>query len=134
MTKLTARPERSPPTSRAAWRVMAMASIPPALMSLHRAVDISGAHNWRLNLADIDRIEAMWELLDLDSTSHGFVLSLCHGSRCYLQYVMAPNNDGEPVEDVEFLPMENERYPDLRGGGIIQWDDDVHELNLLLKD
>lgn len=133
MTKPTDRPDLSPPTSRAAWRVMAMASIPPALMSLHRAVEISGAHNWRLDLEDIERIEAIWELLDLDSTSHGFVLSLRSGGRCYLQYVMAPDNDGEPVEDVEFLPMENERYPDLRGGGI-QWHHEVHELNLLLRD
>ena len=76
MTKPTDRPDLPPPTSAATWRVMAMASIPPALISLHRAVDISTHHNWRLDLEEIDRVEAMWELLDLDSTSHGFVLSL----------------------------------------------------------
>lgn len=133
MTKPIDRSDLSRPTDRAMWRVLMKASIPPALTSLHRALDISAAHNWRIDLGDIERVEAVWELLDLDSSSHGFVLSLRSGRRCYLQYVMAPGDTDEPVEEVEFLPMDNERYPDLRGGDLL-WDDDVHELNLLLKD
>lgn len=133
MKKPTNRSDLSPRIGRGMWRVLKRASVPPALTSLHCALDISTAHNWRLDLADIDRVESMWELLDLDSTAHGFVLALRTGRRCYLQYVMAPGDNDEPVEDVEFLPMDNERYPDLRGGGI-WWNDDVHELNSLLRD
>jgi hypothetical protein len=133
MTKPTDRSDSSPLLSKGMWRVLTRASVPPALISLHRALHLSTAHNWRLDLQDIDRVESMWELLDLDSTSHGFVLSLRTGGRTYLQYVMAPGDNDEPVEKVEFLTMDRERYPDLQGGGI-WWDDDVHDLNLLLRD
>jgi hypothetical protein len=107
--------------------------VPPALTSLRRALGISAAYDWRLDLEDIDRVESMWELLDLDSTSHGFVIALEDGRRCYLQYVMAPGDNDDIVEDVETLPMGDERYPDLKGGGIC-WSDDVRNLNQLLKE
>ena len=75
----------------------------------------------------------MWELLDLDSTSHGFVLALHDGRRCYLQYVMAPDGDDDISEDVALLPMKDERYPQLKGGEL-SWADDVERLNELLQD
>jgi hypothetical protein len=120
----------SPPTRWATAHVMS-AVIPPALTSLLRAVEISAAENWRLELIDIEHIEAMWEMLDADSMAHGFVLSLRDGRRCYLQHVIAPEGD-ETVEDVEILPMRDERYPDLKGGGIM-WCSDVDHLNRLLR-
>ena len=131
MTKPKDRSDISPAIAPGMARLIMKAMIPPALTSLHCALELSEPHDWRLDLEDIERIEAVWELLDLDSSSHGFVLSLRDGRRCYLQYVMAPGDDGEPVEDVEFLPMKNEQYPDLRGGGI-RWDDEVQDLNSLL--
>lgn len=109
MTKPTDRSDLFPLVSEAMSRLVLKALVPPALTSLHRALHLSRAHNWRLDLEDIDRVESMWELLDLDPTSHGFVLSLRAGRRCYLQYVMAPGDNDEPVEEVEFLPMDNER-------------------------
>jgi hypothetical protein len=121
------------PTSRRVAQMLMGGLVPPALTSLRRALGISAAYDWRLDVEEIERVESMWELLDLDSTSHGFVLALEDGRRCYLQYVMAPGNDGDIVEDVETLPMGDERYPDLKGGGIC-WDDDVKELNQLLED
>ena len=107
--------------------------VPPALTSLRRALGISAAYDWRLHVEEIERGESMWELLDLDSTSHGFVLALRDGRRCYLQYVMSPGDDDDIVEDVETLPMGDERYPDLKGGGIC-WNDNVKKLNQLLRD
>jgi hypothetical protein len=133
MTKPTDRSDLSPLATKGMWRVLmrSFGSTGPDLTA-SRSSPVSatqlaaGSAGHRPCRIDV-------ELLDLDSTSHGFVLSLRTGGRTYLQYVTAPGANDEPVEDVEFLPMGRERYPDLRGGGI-WWDDDVHELNLLLRD
>ncbi|CAN5333668.1 hypothetical protein BH10PSE6_BH10PSE6_54690 [soil metagenome] len=95
--------------------------------SLLRAVAFCGEEGWGLALIDIERVEAMWEMLDAFSTSHGFVLALTGRRRVYLQYI----SDNE-AGDVQLLPMTDERYPDLQGGGI-KWTDDVGDLNRFLK-
>jgi hypothetical protein len=133
MTKPKDTADLTPPISAAVSRVVLKALVPPALTSLHRALFLSTAYHWKLDLEDVERVESMWELLDLDSTSHGFVLALHDGRRFYLQYVMAPGGDDDVSEDVTLLPMKDERYPQLKGGEL-PWEDDVERLNELLQD
>ena len=70
-------------------------------------------------------------MLEDDSTAHGFVLALRDGRRCYLQYI-AVYEDDDVTEEVQTLPMDDERYPSFNVGGI-DWDDEVGDLNRLLK-
>lgn len=58
------------------------------------------------------------------------MLALRDGRRCYLQYIAVYENDGV-TEDVQRLPMTDERYPSFNFGGI-DWDDEVGNLNRLL--
>jgi hypothetical protein len=104
-----------------------LAFMTPPLQSLVRAVDLADKEGWDLALVDIVRIEARWEMVDACSTSHGFVLALTDGRRAYLQYV-----SDEEVEEVEILPMGDERYP-LMGAGGFEWTDQVGDLNSFLK-
>lgn len=97
------------------------------LQSLIRAIELGAEERWELALADIERVEAMWEMCDAFSTSHGFVLALTEGRRAYLQYV-----SDEDVEEVEILPMRGERYPFVSSGGF-DWTDRVSDLNGFLK-
>jgi len=106
---------------------ISLAFMTPPLDSLLRAVAFCAEEGWGLALIDIVRVEAIWEMLDAYSTSHGFVLSLTGGRRAYLQYI----SDNE-AEDVQILPMADERYPALSGGGF-KWSDDVGDLNRFLK-
>jgi hypothetical protein len=104
-----------------------LAFMTPALRSLIRAVELGAEERWELALVDIERVESMWEMLHADSTSHGFVLALTGGRRAYLQYV-----SDEEAEEVEILPMADERFPALRGGSF-DWSGDVGVLNRFLK-
>jgi hypothetical protein len=104
-----------------------LAFMTPRLRSLLRAIEFCCEERWNLELLDVERVEAVWEMVDAVSISHGFVLALRDGQRAYLQYV----SDDE-AEDVQLLPMANERYPALRGGRFI-WTDDVGDMNRFLN-
>jgi len=104
-----------------------LAFMTPPLQSLVRAVDLADKESWELSLADIVRVEALWEMLDSHSISHGFVLTLTGSRRAYLQYV-----SDEEAEEVEILPMGEERFPILVGSGF-DWTDDVGDLNRFLN-
>ena len=56
-----------------------------------------------------------------------FVLALTGGRRAYLQYV-----SDEEAEEVEILPMGDERFPALGSGGF-EWTDAVGDVNRFLK-
>ena len=66
-------------------------------------------------------------MLDASSTSRGFVLALTGGRRAYLQYV-----SDQEAEEVEILPMGDERFPALESGGF-EWTDHFGGLNRFLK-
>src|SRR5690349_20558134 len=85
---------------------ISLAFMTPPLQSLIRAIELAAEERWELALVDIERVEAMWEMLDAFSTAHGFVLALTGGRRAYLQYV-----SDEDAEEVEILPMGDERFP-----------------------
>ena len=121
----------SPATSRPAVR-LAINLFPPRLRSLLRALELAAADGWGYGAPDVGRVEAYWELLDDDSIAHGFVLALRDGRRLYLQYVAAYEGD-DVEEDVQTLPMRDERYPPIEGGGIA-WDDGAGDLTALLTD
>lgn len=104
-----------------------LAFMTPPLRSLVRAIELGAEERWDLTLTDVRRVEAMWEMIDAFSTSHGFVLTLTEGRRAYLQYV-----SDEDVEEVEILPMGNERFPFLGSGGF-SWTDEVGDLNRFLE-
>jgi hypothetical protein len=104
-----------------------LAFMTPSLQSLIRAVELGAEERWELALVDIECVEAMWEMCDAYSTSHGFVLGLTDGRRAYLQYV-----SDEDVEEVEILPMGDERFPVLGSSGF-EWSDAVGDLNRFLR-
>jgi hypothetical protein len=106
-------------------------AVPTELLALMDAVESAAEEKSGFDLLDIERVEAFWEMIEDCSTAHGFVLSLRDGSRVYLQYITAID-DERPTEEIEVLPMADERYPDLKGGGIV-WQDEVDELNRFLK-
>lgn len=118
------------PPMRLSTLLLLSSPLRPSLQSLLRALELAGTSDFGFDRLDVVGVESCWEMLDDDSTAHGFVLALRGGERRYLQYVAA--YDGEGVdEEVETLPMANERYPSLEGGGIA-WDDEVGHLNALL--
>lgn len=106
---------------------ISLAFMTPALQALIRAIELGAEERWEVALVDVERVEAMWEMIDAFSASHGFVLKLTNGRRAYLQYV-----SDEEAEEVEILPMGDERFPFLQGGGF-EWTDHVGTLNRFLK-
>ena len=78
----------SPPTS---WAVVRLTCnvLPPRLRSLLRALELAEAEGWGFGPVDVAQVEAYWEMLEDDSTAHGFVLTLHKGRRLYLQYIAA---------------------------------------------
>ena len=121
-------------SSNAAYRIALMTAcpVPLAMSSLMRACGIAGAERGGPAMIDIARVESVWELIDDESTAHGFVLALRDDRRVYLQYVMTFDEEDGLTEDVQTLPMGAERYPDLEGGGVAWDDDSASELNGLL--
>lgn len=105
--------------------------IPTELAALMDAVESAAEEGSGFDLLEIERVEAFWQMLEAFSTAHGFVLSLRGGSRVYLQLVTA-SDDEKPIEEIEVLPMAEERYPDLKGGGIV-WINEAREINRFLK-
>jgi hypothetical protein len=106
--------------------------VPAAFTSLHRALTIAQAEGWGFGPLDVERVESVWETTDPDSMAHGFVLSMRSGRRRYLQYVVA--HEGTKIEEeVEQLPMGEERYPDLKTGGGVWQDDRAVALNRILS-
>jgi len=105
--------------------------VPTELAALMDAVESAGEEGSGFDLLDIERVEAFWQMMETCSTAHGFVLTLRGGSRVYLQYLTASDDD-KPIEEIQVLPLGDERHPDLQGGGIV-WSDTVDELNRFLK-
>lgn len=108
------------------WSVVA-----PEMAALIDAIESAVEEKAGFDLPDVERVEAFWQMIDSHSSAHGFVLALRNRTRLYLQRVTARDDD-KPIKEIEVLPMGDERYPDLRGGGIV-WLDEVGELNRLLK-
>jgi hypothetical protein len=120
-----------PPTIWTAWRLTANI-LPARLRSLLRALELAATEGWGFGPRDVARVEAYWEMLEDDSIAHGFVLTLRAGRRIYLQYIAAYEGD-DVDEDVQTLPMRDERYPLIDGGGIC-WEGDTEDLTRLLVD
>ena len=118
------------PTRRLATLHLLSRPLSPSLQSLLRALELAPMYGLGFDRIDVARVEAQWEMLEDDSTAHGFVLALRDGRRCYLQYIAA-YDQGDVIEDIETLPMCDERYPSLSGGGIV-CDDRVGDLNRVL--
>jgi len=121
----------SEPMGRCRLPLQLWSVVPTELAALMDAVESAAEEGSGFDLLDIDRVEAFWQMVEMFSTAHGFVLSLRGGSRVYLQYITA-TDDEKPIEEVQVLPMADERYPDLKGGGI-GWVENVGELNRFLK-
>ena len=119
---------------RTRWAVarLGIKALPPVLVSLLRALDLASDEGWGFGALDVERIEATWEMLDDSSTAHGFVLSLRGGRRVYLQYV-ATYADGEMDEKSEIIELGDKLYPFPDGEGGVAWNNDVRELNSLLR-
>lgn len=98
------------------------------LRSLQRALDLAAVYQLGFGALDVLKVEARWEMRADDAVALGFVLRLRDGTRRYLQYVAAFESDGHADEEVETLPMTDERYPPIVGGGIV-WHDDVGDLS-----
>jgi hypothetical protein len=119
------------PPERLATRLFLANPLPPRLTSLLRALELAPIHGLGVDRLDVERVEALWEMLEVDSTAHGFVLARRDGRRCYLQYIAAYDED-DVTEDVLTLPMGGERYPRFNSSGGVVWDDEVEDLNRLL--
>jgi hypothetical protein len=120
-----------PPTPWTAWRLTANV-LPARLRSLLRALELAATEEWGFGPRDVARVEAYWEMLEDNSIAHGFVLTLRTDQRVYLQYIAAYEGD-DVDEDVQTLPMRDERYPPIGGGGIA-WEDDTDDITRLLVD
>jgi len=128
---ITSASDDSKPASVAApLRFFEFSPVPPAMYALLDAVTFASKEGYGFDLVDVARVEAFWEMLDDVADAHGFVLSLRDGRRLYLQLVSARDDD-EPIDELEMLPMDDERYPQIEGGGI-GWCDEVGEINRLL--
>jgi hypothetical protein len=102
-----------PPTPWTAWRLTANV-LPARLRSLPRALELAATEEWGFGRRDVARVEANWEMLEDHSIAHGFVLTRRTDQRVYLQYIAAYEGD-DVDEDVQTLPMRDERYPPIGG-------------------
>lgn len=112
-------------------RLFELSPVPAAMEALLDAVALASEAKYGFDLLDVERVEAFWEMLDVVADAHGFVLALRDSRRLYLQLVSA-HDDHEPIDDLEMLPMSDERYPQIQGGDIV-WSDEVAEINRFLK-
>jgi hypothetical protein len=94
---------------------------------LQRSLELGLEKGWDFRLADIERVESMWRLLDGDATAYGFVVKLREGRRVYFDYDIH-TEDGTLVEHATMQPMGDELHPRL-DGTIPGWDDQVGALN-----
>jgi hypothetical protein len=107
---------------------------PACRVDIFRAVELAPGEAHGFGREDVLRVEALWELLDANFVTYGYVVALRDGRRTYLQYDFGewPREDGdgvEVIEKVEVLPMGDERYPSLQGIDRLGWSDDVHDIN-----
>src|ERR1700760_1095948 len=82
----------------------------PSLSSLLRGLELTAMEGLGLDRLDVARVESVWQMLEDDSTAHGFVLARRDSRRCYLQYIAVYDGD-DTTEEVLTLPMNDERYP-----------------------
>jgi hypothetical protein len=120
-----------PPLSLSTLRML-WSPIGPRLHSLLRGLDLALLYDQGFGPLDVACVESSWEMLEDDSTAHGFVLTLRDGRRRYLQYIAVYRDDGDVDEEIQTLPMADERYPRFNNSGGIVWDDDVEDLTRLL--
>lgn len=104
-------------------------TVPPGVSVAFYALVDAIAQTSTLTLSDVGRVEAYWEILDCFSSSHGFVIQLRHGHRLYLERLIFPGDDDEPVETQQVRHMSGERYPQFESPSHIDWIDDVRDLN-----
>ena len=108
--------------------------IRPSHANFFRAVEMAPRLVQGFELADVERIESMWELDDGEAASSGYVIALRYGRRVYLDYYAGPDlradaDDAPTIEEVQVTPLAaDQKYPQLEGGGV-RWQNDVSELN-----
>ncbi len=132
-TSREAPPYQAPPKETHPGMLSVFTIVPPILQGFLRAVELAAEDDRGFALMDVRHVEATWEIVDGDASAYGFVLALHDGHnsrRLYLQYVCVFSEDES--EELEILPMQDERYPQLEGGGII-WNDEVADLNRFLR-
>ena len=103
---------------------------PPIHYGFLRAIELAPAELNGFHYSDIERVEACWEIVDVELDVFGFVIVLTYGRRTYLQYI-CDRLESETKEELQILPMGDELYPQLKGGGVV-WSREVKYLNNLL--
>lgn len=73
-----------------------------------RACDLARTADESFKLAWIDRIEAAWQVTDLDHGDYGFILAMADGRRLYWRFTAGDAGAGRPEDLVvsELLPGE----------------------------
>jgi hypothetical protein len=103
--------------------------VPPSAMYLRRALELASAETEGFGHADVKRIESFWDFVDAELVSYGYVMSLRHGRRVYLEYTR-DDTKGACEGKIEILSVPGSaRFPELSNGQYIRWSDDVAYLN-----
>jgi hypothetical protein len=86
-----------------------------------RAAQLAPALEGDFALAKVSRVEAAWQVDDMDDASFGWVVALSDGRRFYLEYTMEDAEAGRPEEvQVSVLP-DGLTYPELDRGPGVHW-------------
>jgi len=86
-----------------------------------RAAQLAPAIDDDFALAKVSRLEAAWQVDDMDDATFGWVVALSDGRRLYLEYTMDDAEAGRP-EDLNVATLQDgQTYPELDRGADVQW-------------
>jgi hypothetical protein len=86
-----------------------------------RAAQLAPAIDSDFALAKVSRLEAAWQVDDMDDATFGWVVALSDGRRLYLEYTLDDAEAGRP-EDLKMTALQDGRaYPELDRGADVHW-------------
>jgi hypothetical protein len=98
-----------------------MEQIAADLACFLRAAQLAPAVESDFALGNVSRVEAAWQIDNMDDAAFGWVVTLRDGRRLYLEYTMEDPDAGRP-EDFQLMALPDGRArPELDLGTEVQW-------------
>ena len=86
-----------------------------------RAVQLAPALDSEFALVKVSRVEAAWQIDDMDDTSFGWVVAMRDGRRLYLEYTMEDAEAGRPEEMQASVLPAGQTLSELERGAGVHW-------------
>jgi hypothetical protein len=86
-----------------------------------RAAQLASALEGDFALAKVSRVEAAWQIDDMDDASFGWVVAMRDGRRLYLEYTMEDAEAGRPEEMQASVLPAGQTLSELERGAGVHW-------------